>query len=143
MRIGAIDFGSKRIGLAITDDQGRDAYPLQMIERRSLRSDLEAIHALFRERGVKIIVVGLPLNMDGSEGPMARVVRAFAKQLRTAMGLPVELYDERLSSFEAEERLRGAISSRAARKRAVEAMAAVVILEGWLESRAHRPPVTG
>lgn len=97
-----------------------------------------ALRSLLADRGVTSIVVGLPLNMDGSEGPMAGAARAFAEQLRLATGLPVELYDERLSSFEAEERLRGAISSKAARKRAVDAMAAVVILEGWIESRSQQ-----
>jgi putative Holliday junction resolvase len=140
MRTAAIDFGRKRLGLAITDDQGRDAYPLGAMERRSLKLDLEAIRSRLAERGVTRIVVGLPLNMDGSEGPAARAARAFAERLAAVTGLPVELYDERLSSFEAEERLRGAVSSRAARKRAVDAIAAVVILEGWLQSRARRSP---
>ncbi len=140
MRIAAIDYGRKRIGLATTDDQGRGAYPLGIVERRSQKDNLEAIRKHLTERGVTLVVVGLPLNMDGSEGPMARAARAFAERLGAATGLPVELYDERLSSFEAEERLRGAVSSRAARKLAVEAMAAVVILEGWQESRARRPP---
>lgn len=141
MRIGAVDFGQKRIGLAITDDEGRNAYPLGIIERRSHKTDLEAICSRLRERDVTSVVVGLPLNMDGSEGPMARAARSFAQRLGEAVGLPVELYDERLSSFEARERLRGAVSSRRARKRAVDAMAAVIILEGWLEARArHSPP---
>lgn len=138
--IAAIDFGRKRIGLAITDDAGRGAYPLGLIERRSLKADLEAIGSRFKERGIASIVVGLPLNMDGSEGPMARAARAFAQRLGAETGLPVELFDERLSSFEARERLRDAIPSRAARRRAVDAMAAVVILEGWLQTRARRPP---
>lgn len=142
-RIGAIDFGRKRIGLAITDEQGSNAYPLDTIERRSLSTDLETIHTLLSERGVTSIVVGLPLNMDGTEGPMARAAKAFAERLAATTGLAVELYDERLSSFEAEERLRDTISSRAARKRAIDAVAAVVILEGWLESRARRSPQTG
>lgn len=138
MRIAAIDFGRKRIGIAITDDSGHNAYPLGTIKRRSHRADTETVRACIAERDLVRIVVGLPLNMDGSEGPMARAVRAFAERLAAATGLPVELYDERLSSFEAEERLRTAPSSRAARRRAVDAVAAVVILEGWLESRARQ-----
>lgn len=140
MRIAAIDFGRKRVGLAITNDQGYGAYPLIAMERRSLKHDLEAIRSRLIEHGVTRIVVGLPLNMDGSEGPMARAARAFAERLGAATGLPVEMHDERLSSFEAEERLRGTVSSRAARKQSVEAMAAVVILEGWLEAQARRQP---
>jgi putative Holliday junction resolvase len=80
--------------------------------------------------------------MDGTEGPMARAAKAFAERLARTTGIAVELYDERLSSFEAEERLRDAISSRAALKRAIDAVAAVVILEGWLESRTGRSPQT-
>lgn len=139
MRTAAIDFGRKRIGVAITDDLGRDAYPVAVIERRSLIADLDALRTRLSERDVTRIVVGLPLNMDGSEGQMARAARAFAERLGEATRLPVELFDERLSSFEAEDRLRDAASPRSARRRAVDAMAAVVILEGWLESRAHRP----
>jgi putative pre-16S rRNA nuclease len=137
MPIAGIDFGRKRIGLAISEGQG--AYPLTIIERRSLKSDLAAIRSLLAERGVSLIVVGLPLNMDGTEGPSARSARTFAERLGSAIGLPVELFDERLSSIEAEERLREASASRAAKKSSRDAVAAAVILEGWLESRPARP----
>ena len=138
MPIAGVDFGRKRIGLAITDGQG--AYPIGTIERRSLKYDLDAISSRLADRKVSLIVVGLPLNMDGTEGPSARAARAFAEHLGLAAGLPVEMFDERLTSVEAEERLREASGSRtskgAARKKAArDAMAAAVILEGWLESR--------
>jgi putative Holliday junction resolvase len=137
MPVVGIDFGRKRIGLAITD--GQSAYPLETMGRRSLKYDLEAIRSQLAERAVSLIVIGLPLNMDGTEGPSARAARAFAEHLGSATGLPVEMFDERLTSFEAEERLREASASRASKKAARDAVAAAVILEGWLESRRALP----
>jgi putative Holliday junction resolvase len=137
MPIAGIDFGRKRIGLAVSEGEG--AYPLRIVERRSLKADLATLRSLLIERGVSLIVVGLPLNMDGTEGPSARAARTFAEHLGSATGLPVELFDERLSTFEAEERLREASASRAAKKISRDAVAAAVILEGWLETRPARP----
>jgi putative Holliday junction resolvase len=138
MAIAGIDFGRKRLGLAISD--GQAAYPLETMERRSLKHDIAEIRSRLLDREVSLIVVGLPVNMDGTEGPSARAARAFAGSLGSATGLPVEMFDERLTSVEAEERLREASGSRtsagAARKKAArDAVAAAVILEGWLESR--------
>jgi putative Holliday junction resolvase len=133
MPVAGIDFGRKRIGLAVSE--GQAAYPLKIMERRSLKADLAAIRSLLIERGVSLIVVGLPLNMDGTEGPSARAARTFAEHLGTATGLPVELFDERLTTFEAQERLREASASRAAKRASRDAVAAAVILEGWLETR--------
>lgn len=138
MATAAIDFGRKRLGVAVTDDRGVNAYPGVLVERRSMKADLEALRAYLTERDIRHVVVGLPLNMDGSEGPMARSARAFAERLAAATGIPIELYDERLSSFEARERLREATSSRRTRRGVVDVMAAVVILEGWLQRRAGR-----
>ena len=133
MPVLGVDFGRKRIGLAITD--GESAYPVGIMERRSLKYDLEAIRRVLEERAVSLIVVGLPLNMDGSEGPSARAALSFAEHLGSATNLPVEMFDERLTSFEAEERLREAAASPAAKKTARDAVAAAIILEGWLENR--------
>jgi putative holliday junction resolvase len=133
MAIAALDVGRRRIGVAIAEDAaGATAYPIGAIARRSLARDFEAIGSLLRPRDVKQIVVGLPLNMDGSVGPHAHAAQDFARRLEAAIGIPVSLYDERLSSFEAEERLKE--SSRKARhsKNAIDAVAAAVILEGWL-----------
>jgi putative holliday junction resolvase len=110
-----------------------------IMERRSLKNDLDAIRSRLADRDVSLIVVGLPLNMDGTEGPSARAARAFAEHLGSATGLPVEMFDERLTSVEAEERMREASASRAVKKTARDAVAAAVILEGWLESRRARP----
>lgn len=137
MPVAGIDFGRKRIGLAISDGQG--AYPLGIMERRSLKSDLEALRSRLAERGVSLIVVGLPLNVDGTEGPSARAARAFAEHLGRATGLPIEMFDERLTSFEAEQRLHEASASRTAKRAARDAVAAAIILEGWLEARRAHP----
>lgn len=136
MAIAGIDFGRKRIGLAVSD--GQAAYPIDVMERRSLKYDLDAIRSRLADRQVSLIVVGLPLNVDGTEGPSARAARAFAEHLGLATGLPVEMFDERLTSVEADERLREAAISRtskgaARRKAARDAVAAAVILEGWLK----------
>lgn len=139
MAVAAIDFGRKRIGLAITDADGRGAYPVGIVERRSLKEDLDAIRSQLAERRVSRIVVGLPLNMDGTEGPSARAARAFAEHLGTATGVAIEMFDERLTSVEAEERLRSASMSRSGKKAVRDAVAAAVILEGWLESRRTQP----
>jgi putative pre-16S rRNA nuclease len=139
MAVAAIDFGRKRIGLAITDADGRGAYPVGIVERRSLKEDLDTIRSQLAERRVSRIVVGLPLNMDGGEGPSARAARAFAEHLGTATGVAIEMFDERLTSVEAEERLRSASMSRSGKKAVRDAVAAAVILEGWLESRRTQP----
>ncbi|MFZ0890713.1 MAG: Holliday junction resolvase RuvX [Candidatus Binataceae bacterium] len=130
--IAALDVGRKRIGIAVCPANSLAAYPVATIERRSLAQDLKKLAAELGSRDVGRVVVGLPLNMDGSEGPNARAVRIFAERLDAALGIPVELFDERLTSFEAEQRL-GASSRRGAKnKHAVDAVAAAVILEGWL-----------
>jgi putative holliday junction resolvase len=136
MAIAGIDFGRKRIGLAVSD--GQAAYPIGVMERRSLKYDLDAIRSRLADRQVSLIVVGLPLSVDGTEGPSARAARAFAEHLGLATGLPVEMFDERLTSVEADERLREGSSSRsskgaARRKAARDAVAAAIILEGWLK----------
>ena len=133
MTIAGIDFGRKRIGLAVSE--GPAAYPVATIERRSLKRDLEEIRAQLVAREVSLIVVGLPLNMDGSEGPSARSARAFAEHLGVAIGVAVEMFDERLTSVEATERLRETSASRTAKKVSRDAVAAAIILEGWLQSR--------
>ena len=135
MQIAGLDFGRKRIGLAISD--GRAAFPIGVVERRSEKTDIRAVHELLQQRQVSLVVVGLPLSMDGSEGPSARAARRFAERLSSAIGVPVELFDERLTSFEADERLRQASVSMSARKSARDAIAAAIILEGWLQ--AHGP----
>ena len=133
MRVSGIDYGRKRIGFAVSE--GDQAYPVGSIERRSLARDIELIRTQLAGRDVSLIVVGLPINMDGSEGRAAAAARAFAERLAAATGIAVEMYDERLTTVEALEQLRGAPISRAKRKALRDTMAATVILQGWLDAR--------
>jgi putative Holliday junction resolvase len=135
MRYLGVDLGRARIGLALADDVVRTARPLSAVAHRSQEADVAAIGEVVREYEVSTAVVGLPLNMDGTEGPAARHARSFADALARALGVRVELHDERLSSFEAESRLRDqGFSARESRRR-VDAEAAAVILQGWLDGR--------
>jgi putative pre-16S rRNA nuclease len=140
MSIAALDLGRRRIGVAVTDAAAMGAHPVGVVERRSMAQDLEAIAAMLRDREVTTIVVGLPLNMDGSEGSAARAARLFAERMAAALKIEVEMFDERLTSFEAEERLKGMPVKKGARKPAIDAIAATVILEGWMQSRAGKVP---
>ncbi len=133
MRTLGVDLGRVRIGLAIADDVLRTARPLRVVTRRSDAADLASIAEAAREYEVERAVLGLPLNMDGSEGPSARLARAFAPKLEAALGVPVVLFDERLSTFEAEIRLRDQGFSAKDRRSRVDAEAAAVILQGWLD----------
>lgn len=108
------------------------------VERHSLARDLGTIAEMLRDRDVTVIIVGLPLNMNGSEGPAALSARSFAARLADTLKVEVELFDERLTSFEAEERLKGMPVKRGSRKPAIDAIAATVILEGWIEARAKQ-----
>jgi putative Holliday junction resolvase len=136
MVVAGIDFGNRRIGLAVSNPDQLSAYPVETIERcRSLAADLATLCARLTALEVRRIVVGLPLNMDGTAGPQARAAQVFARRLEEATGIPVELCDERLSSFEAEERLKGIPVRRNRRKLAIDAVAASVILETWLKSQ--------
>ena len=134
MPIAALDLGRRRIGVAVTDAASMGAHPVGIVERRALKHDLDAIAALLRDRQVSTIVVGLPLNMDGSEGPAANRARKFAERLAESLGVTVEMFDERLTSFEARDRLTEMPARKGARKTGLDALAAVVILEGWMQA---------
>jgi putative holliday junction resolvase len=135
MTVAALDLGRRRIGLAVSDDSEGHVFPLGAIERRGGRADSQEIARCLRDYHVALLIVGLPLNMDGSEGAPARSARAFAARLGEELKLPVEMFDERLTSFEAEDRLRDLGIARKAKKAAIDAIAAAVILEGWLKAR--------
>jgi putative Holliday junction resolvase len=105
MRWLGLDLGEKRIGLAVSDEEGRIAFPAGFLERKGRRRDLDALRALVRERGIGGAVVGLPLHMDGRRGPEAEAAEAFARELAAATGIPVELLDERWTSVAAERAL--------------------------------------
>src|ERR1017187_3585660 len=140
-RIAAFDVGDKRIGIAVTDPLG-SAQPLLTLYRKTPRADLKSIGRLLRKHGVTEAVVGNPLNMSGEAGPRARKAQEFAEQLRTDFGIPVHLVDERLTTWEAHQLLdqaghsrRGA-SGRQQRKQIVDQVAAVLILQSFLDARA-------
>jgi putative Holliday junction resolvase len=135
MIIAAIDFGRRRLGIAAADPSGIVVYPAGVIQRHSLKRDLAALSSLLKELEANRIIVGLPLNMDGTAGPAVRAAEQFAQHLRAATGLEVELHDERLSTFEAAERLK--TTSKRGRRAMVDAVAAVVILESWLEAQRY------
>jgi len=133
MRFLGVDVGKARIGLALADDVLRTARPLRTVARRADAAPLADIGETAREFEVTQLVVGLPLNMDGTEGPAARHARGFAAKLAAALGLPAALQDERLSTFEAERRLRErGVSGKDVRAQ-VDAEAAAVILQEWLD----------
>jgi putative Holliday junction resolvase len=138
MPIGALDLGRRRIGVAVTDAASMGAHPVGIVERRALKHDLDAIAAMLRDRHVTTIVVGLPLNMDGSEGPAARGARKFSERLAEGLGVTVEMFDERLTSFEARERLADMPARKGTRKTGLDALAAVVILEGWMQANPDK-----
>ena len=139
MRTLGVDLGRVRIGLALADDVLRTARALRTVVRRGEAQDLADIAAVARDYEVDRAVLGLPLNMDGTEGASARLARSFAPKLSTALGVPVELFDERLSSFEAEARLREQGFSSKDLRGMVDAEAAAVILQGWID-RSEREP---
>jgi putative holliday junction resolvase len=134
-----LDLGRRRIGLAILDAPALGVRPLTTLDRSSSAHDLDALRTIAADWHVDRIVLGLPLNMNGSEGPAARQAREFAGLLAHTLALPVELYDERLTSFEAKSRLRDSSLRRGARKVMIDQVAAALILEGWLAEHGTDP----
>jgi len=132
----ALDLGTRRIGLAVSDAAAEIAFPAGALERRGLAADVEALRDLARERGVVQVVLGLPLHMDGRAGTGAEAARRFAHALAEATGLPVELVDERWTSVEAERALRAAPRRARRRKETVDALAATLILRTFLARAA-------
>lgn len=133
-RIIGIDFGVKRIGVAMSDPLGITAQPLCVLERASNAVNVAQIEDLVRKNEVARIVVGLPLNMDGTDGNLMKEVKSFAAALETQIGVPVEMYDERLTTMQAERMLtEEADMSREKRKQVRDKVAASLILRSYLE----------
>jgi putative Holliday junction resolvase len=129
-----LDLGDVRIGLAISDELGLTAQPAGVYTRRSARADLDALATLVAERDIRAIVVGLPLLLSGEPGARAQAAQAFAEHLRGRLpDMPVELWDERLTTAEAQRTLIAADVSRRRRREVVDSMAAVLILQGYLD----------
>jgi putative holliday junction resolvase len=134
-RVLALDLGTRRIGVALSDPTGTIASPLETLAVTGPRRAAEQVVELCRRYEVTVVVVGWPRNMDGSAGPAAKDAEAFAARLRPAVGVPVELWDERLSTAAAERTLIDADVRREDRRGARDRVAAALILRGYLDAR--------
>jgi putative Holliday junction resolvase len=130
-----LDVGSRRIGIAVSDPLGITAQGLDTLQRQNKRQDLAALERVIRDYEVREIVVGLPLRMSGAEGAQSEKMQGFAEVLRKRFRLPVHMWDERWTSAEANRLLRETELSIEKRAKAVDRMAAVLILQGWMERR--------
>ncbi|WP_324262919.1 Holliday junction resolvase RuvX [Altererythrobacter sp. H2] len=130
----ALDLGTKTIGIALCDAGWRFASAGKTMPRGKFGRDRDALAALVRERSVRGVVIGLPLNMDGSEGPRAQASRAYARNLAAALSLPVLLWDERWSTASAEQAMIGQDMSRARRAEKIDSHAAAVILQAAIDA---------
>jgi putative Holliday junction resolvase len=135
MRLLGLDVGDKTIGVALSDESATLASGLRTIRRTGLKKDLRELAELVSDRGVGTVVVGLPRSLDGSEGPQARKVRAFVEVLKAAVKVPVVTWDERLTTVAAQHALVEGGVSRARRKELVDKVAAVLILQNYLDYR--------
>lgn len=138
MRTMGLDVGTKTVGVAVSDGLGLTAQGVTTVRRTNTRADLAELRRIAEEREVSRVVIGLPLNMDGSEGPRAQASRAFGDALAKVTGLPIEYHDERLTTVAAERVLLEGDVSRKKRKEVIDQLAAQLILQGWLDGRAHR-----
>jgi putative Holliday junction resolvase len=146
----AIDYGQKRYGLALSDESGVTARPFATWTRINRRRDLARFRELARQQGVRRIVVGLPLHLDGSASEMSEEAKSFAARVEKALGLPVEMMDERLSSWEAKQAVSGnqsrdrAHSPRSGRTaKPLDDVAAAVILRDYLERQRQQNGTRG
>ena len=136
-----LDIGSRRIGVAVSDPLGLTAQPVLTLYRKNPREDIRSLARLLRRHSCTAIVAGNPLHMSGIAGAQAAKVQAFAEQLGQAAGVPVHLYDERLTTLEAHRILSEAGHPRQQHRRLVDQVAAVLILQGFLDT--HAPPPSG
>lgn len=140
-RILAIDYGRKRIGLALSDELGLTAQPLTTLARTNRRNDLRRLREICHKHGVAQIVVGLPLHMTGETSPMAEESARFAARLRKDLGIEVDLQDERLTSWEAEQTVAETRSSSRRKRGPLDDVAAAILLREYLEQK--RGPARG
>lgn len=131
--VAGLDFGDKTIGVAVSDRRLSVASPLETIRRTKFTADAAALFTILEARGIKGIVLGLPFNMDGSEGPRCQKTRAFARNLTRLTDLPIAYWDERLSTVAAERALLEADTSRKRRSEVIDHVAAGYILQGALD----------
>jgi len=134
-RVLGLDVGARRIGIAISDPLGITAQGLETLHRKKKKYDLQFLRRIIQQYEVKEIVVGLPLRMSGAKGTQAEKIQVFAQDLRKHFKMPVHLWDERLTSAEANRLLRETELSIEKRGQAVDRMAAILILQSWMEGR--------
>ncbi|MCS7025970.1 MAG: Holliday junction resolvase RuvX [Bryobacteraceae bacterium] len=135
-RVLGLDVGLRRVGVAISDPLGLTAQGLDTLERTNLRQDLARLSALAKQHGVELIIVGHPLHLSGKQGRQAELIQQFASKLAERSGLPVQLWDERLTTLVANQVLRESGLSRQKRARAVDRLSAVLILQSYLDSQS-------
>ncbi|MDP6282731.1 MAG: Holliday junction resolvase RuvX [Acidimicrobiales bacterium] len=136
MRAVGIDLGEKRIGVAISDSSGSLATPYEVVTRTGSRDqDHRRIRAIVEEVEAEILVVGLPLSLDGSEGPAAQGARKEAEAIRQTISIPIELHDERFTTVEAERILKEQGLDATERRKVVDKVAAAILLQAWMEGR--------
>jgi putative Holliday junction resolvase len=134
----ALDLGTRRIGLAVSDELAITAQGMPTLIRRNLRSDLDSLAQIAVERNVDRILLGDPKRMSGEAGRQSDWVRDFAARIEKRLALPVDFWDERLTSREAERTLRGSGIAHEDRKAAIDRISAVILLQSYLDSRAYR-----
>jgi putative Holliday junction resolvase len=140
-RILALDLGKRRIGLAVSDPLGLTAQGIQTLQRTNIREDIAALQHIIDEQGVSLLLMGNPLHMSGREGRQAEYTRDFADRLKERTGVPVEFWDERLTSVEANRVLRESGMSIEKRAAAVDRLAAVILLESYLQWLSMRSEI--
>lgn len=136
-RILAFDFGEKRIGVAVSDGLNITAQSVGVIERRGIKNDIKKIQALVQEYKAEKLIVGLPLNMNGTEGKSANLAIDFAEELKKEIGINVEMVDERLTTSQGERMFLDADLSRKKRKKNIDKIAAQLILQNYMDSHAN------
>jgi len=138
-RILALDPGTKRIGVALSDELGWTAQPLETFERKTLAADVAHIHELVRRHEVREIIIGMPVQLNGRMGPAAQSAQQFLAALQAVVGVPVVAWDERLTTKAAEQMLIEADVSRKKRRGAVDRVAAAILLKSYLEHLSSAP----
>lgn len=138
VRALGLDPGTKRIGVAVSDISGTVASPLCVLQRRSHAVDLEALARLVRDEEAVVVVIGLPLHMDGRESPSAKAARRLGAELAKLIDVPVDFHDERRTTAQAERDMADAGLSGPRRRQVVDKIAAGIMLQSWLDARRHR-----
>ena len=132
MRILAIDYGTKRFGFAIGDTTINTASPIDQLDRKGIEMDIDYIKTIVEEYDISKVLIGYPLNMDGSKSEMAKKTEKFSELLRSKIDIEIELYDERLTTFEAEEILKSFQSDYQKRKNVKDSISALVLLRDYM-----------